>query len=385
MKLMKKYISFVLSAVLVAVIFCGCSVQNADGSDYSDEIIVEQVIIDNISNNSSTDSLVSSTPDDTQNELSVPQSEPQQTSSESVPSDCSHDYAEKIEQNAEFFKAGSKKYVCKNCGDSYTQTYPVEKIKLLAIGNSFSLNSMWNLYDLLKSAGVKEIDIAIMYIGGCSLDKHWECVQKNSTEYQLYRNNSGNWEITNEYTIEQILSEKDWDIISLQQKSEHAGDETKFSNLDNMVNYVSDKCPDSTIVWNMTWAFTNDSIYMPNQHLYNYNDITMYKKIAECAQNKVVPSQRIKGIVPVGTAVMNARTSKLKNMVHQDDGSHLSEGIGYFVGAYTWCGYLTGMPLYDINLFGVSVDVSSNIDVIRESAQNALDKPYEITQSYYTN
>ena len=382
---MKKYISLFLSIALTAALFCGCSVQTADGSDYSDEVIVEQVIIDNTSDNISVNSSVSSTPDYTQNESSAPESVTQQTPSESVPSECAHNYVEQIEQKAELFKAGSKKHTCKSCGDSYTEIYTVEKIKLLAIGNSFSLNSMWNLYDLLKSAGVKEIDIAIMYIGGCSLDKHWECVQKNSTEYQLYRNDSGKWEITNEYTIEKILSEKDWDIISLQQKSEQAGDETKFTNLDNMVNYVSGKCPNATLLWNMTWAFTNDSIYMPNQHLYNYNDITMYNKIAECAQSKVVPNESIKGIVPTGTAVMNARTSKLKNMVHQDDGSHLSEGIGYFVGAYTWCGYLTGMSLYDIELFGVSVDISSNIDVIREAAQNALDKPYEITQSYYTN
>ena len=124
---------------------------------------------------------------------------------------------------------------------------------------------------------------------------------------------------------------------------------------------------------------------MSSQQIYNCDDITMYKKIAECAQNIVAKNGKIKGIVPTGTAVMNARTSKLKNQMHLDDGSHLSEDVGYYVSAFTWFGYLTGMPLYDVNYTSLNPTVNQNMDIFIESAENALENPYKITQSYYTN
>lgn len=370
---MKKIICITLSICLTAIALCGCSKQGTAFSSFSEDVIVEEIIIDNTSSSSEISSNGSITTDNSS-----------ATNSSGVTSGvCSHSYNETVKQTAALFKAGVKKYTCTKCGDSYTKAYPVEKLKILAIGNSFSLNSMWNLYDICKQAGVKQIDIAIMYIGGCSLDKHWEGAQNNSTEYRLYRNNSGKWKITPNYTLEAILKEGGWDIITLQQKSEHAGDNTKFSNLDNMVNYVTDKCPDAKILWNMTWAFTKDSKYMPNQHIYNYDDITMYKKIAECAQNIVLQNKKIHSIVPTGTAVMNARTSGLKNQVHQDDGSHLSEDVGYYVGAFTWFGAITGMSIYDVNYIILNPTVSANMNVFIESAENALKNPYSITPSRY--
>ena len=382
---MKKIISVLLCIALTVLSLCACNSADSSESDYSDTVIVEEVIIKPDETDESTASS-SNIETSSKTEIVSSDSSAEESSSQNTASSCLHNYTDiKIEQTAELFKAGVKRYTCEHCGDSYTAQYPVEKIKILSLGNSYSQNSMWQLYDLCKQAGVKEVDIAIMYIAGCSLDKHWEGVQNNSAEYQLYRNNSGEWEITENYTIEKILAEKDWNIISLQQKSDQAGDETKFTNLDNMVNYVSNVCPDATLLWNMTWPYTNNSKWMSSQQIYNCDDTTMYKKIAECTQNIVAKNEKIKGIVPVGTAVMNARTSKLKAQMHLDDGSHLSEDIGYYVAAYTWLGYLTGMPLYEVNLVGISPTLSKNIGIIRESAENALENPYQITQSYYTD
>lgn len=307
-------------------------------------------------------------------------------SSKIDPKDCYHSYDDgKIITTAKLFEAGEKEYTCTKCGDSYTNTYPVEKIKILAIGNSFSLNTMWNLYDICSAAGVKDIDIAIMYIAGCSLDKHWENAQTNSNEYDLYRNNNGKWVKTPKYTLDAILQE-DWEIISLQNRSEDAGDDTKFSNLDNMLDYVTGKCPDATVLWHMTWAYTNSSKYMSSQHIYNYDENTMYQKIVECTQNIIAKNTRIHSIVPMGTAVMNARTSRLKNNVHnKDDGSHLSEDVGYYVGAITWFIHLTGLSPYDFNYKISAANINQNIDVFVECAENAIKNPYKITQSYYSN
>jgi len=381
---MKKLVCLSLSFCLILTLFCGCNNNNDTQSNYSEVVITEEVVIDNTTNTSNDaqgdDNMSSATDIPSKSEISTSSDD---ISSKTDPQNCSHKYNETIEQTAQLFKAGTKKYSCQNCGDSYTKEYTLEKLKILAIGNSFSLNSMWELYPLLKHAGVKEIDIAIMYIGGCSLDQHWENAQNNSANYQLYRNNSGSWKITDNYSLETILQEGGWDIITLQNKSEHAAEQSMFSNLDNMVNYVNGKCPDAKILWHMTWAFTKDSKYLNTK--YDKDDTLMFKNITDCVQNIVTKNQKIHSIVPVGTAVMNARTSKLSDSVNQEDGSHLSEDIGYYVGAYTWFSAITGMSVYDVDLSAINFGASQNADIICESVQNALNNPYQITQSHYKN
>ena len=45
-------------------------------------------------------------------------------------------------------------------------------LRILAIGNSFSTDSMQYLYQIAKNAGVEEIVLGNLYYGGCSLDEH---------------------------------------------------------------------------------------------------------------------------------------------------------------------------------------------------------------------
>ena len=100
---MKKYISLILSVVLFITLFCGCSAQNDNKSYYSDEIIVEHVIVDQTSSIAST---VTSS-----EKASKPQtqtSSDEQTSSQEKPSECVHEYQEQIKVKAQLFTMGEK-------------------------------------------------------------------------------------------------------------------------------------------------------------------------------------------------------------------------------------------------------------------------------------
>ncbi len=377
---MKKIVCIVLSLCLIMMLFCGCSKQNDIQSIYSEEVITEEIIIDNTTNNSDKvqgDNVSGVT--DIPSTSEVPTSS-DDTSSKTDPKNCSHKYDEQIEQKAELFKAGVKKYTCTNCGDSYTKEYPIEKLKLLSISNSYGKNALWELPAICKQVGVKNVDVAVMYVAGCSLDQHWENIQKGNAVYEVFRNNNGSWTSTPNCTIDSLLSEGDWDVISLQSKSGQAGMSAYFTNLDNVANYVSNKCSNAKILWHMTWAYQKDCQYLSD---YQNDDILMYNKIVECVNSKVIPNTKIHSVVPVGTAVMNARTSKIKDSVHQEDGSHLSEDVGYYIGAFTWFSHLTGMSPYEINLAAINFSASENFDIICESAKNALKDPHKITQSYY--
>ena len=49
-----------------------------------------------------------------------------------------------------------------------------QSVKVLAIGNSFSADAVEEFLDGLSTEGGTEITVANAFIGGCSLEKHWE-------------------------------------------------------------------------------------------------------------------------------------------------------------------------------------------------------------------
>ncbi len=366
------------------MLFCGCSKQNDIQSIYSEEVITEEIIIDNTTNNSDKvqgDNVSGVT--DIPSTSEVPTSS-DDTSSKTDPKNCSHKYEEQIEQKAELFKAGVKKYTCTKCGDSYTEEYPIEKLKLLSISNSYGKNALWELPAICKQAGVKNVDVAVMYIAGCSLDQHWENIQMGNAVYEVFRNNNGSWTSTQNCTIDSLLAEGDWDIITTQNSSGLSGRTDGYKNLNNVADYIKGKCPDSKMVWHLIWGYQNGSKWLTEGN-YNGDEKFMYESIVNCTNDIVIPSGKFDSVAPVGAAIMNARTSKIKDSVHQEDGSHLSEDVGYYIGAFTWFSHLTGMSPYEINLAAINFSASQNADIICESVETALKNPYKITQSNYKN
>ncbi|MBQ8741522.1 MAG: DUF4886 domain-containing protein [Clostridia bacterium] len=392
---MKKIACICLSVCLAMTLLCGCSKQNTK-SNYSDDVVVEEIIVDDTSSGTDESSSNTETPDvpsvdNSSADNSSVDNPSQNTSSKADPVSCSHSYdGGKVEQKAELFKAGTKKYTCTKCGDSYTSSCPVEKIKLLSISNSFGKNALCELPYICEQAGVKEVDIAIMYRSGCSLDQHWTNMQdpdNDANKYTLYRYNSadGKWTWSSDdaeayNTPITTVFEEDWDVIMLQNSPTGAANSQSFTNLSNVINYVSGKCPNAKILWHMTWAYQKDSQYLST---YQNDDILMYDKIIECVKSEVIPNTKIHSVVPVGTAVMNTRTSKLKDRVHLADGLHLSIDVGYYVAAFVWYTHLTGQSFYDFPFKSGYSIVDENIDIIFESAENALSDPYEITSSIY--
>ena len=63
-----------------------------------------------------------------------------------------------------------------------TKEFP-KSLKILAIGNSFSTDSMQYLYQILKDGGVEEITLGNLYYGGCSLDQHYQFGKTDSARY----------------------------------------------------------------------------------------------------------------------------------------------------------------------------------------------------------
>lgn len=255
-------------------------------------------------------------------------------------------------------------------------------LKILAIGNSFSDDTMDYVWQIADSLGVGEVCVGTMYIGGSSLDGHAQNAANDAAAYYYRVNTGGNWVTTMQYKMSDALSSQNWDFVCLQQQSGNSGVESSYTALSALTEYVRTHLPADAytqIVWNMTWAYQSDST---NGDFGKYdNDQTiMYESIVSAVQARVVPLSDIAAVVPCGTAIQNARTSFIGDHLTRD-GYHLDYDIGRYIAGLTLVGKLTGLPLSGAYApDGVDPDQKK---VAIESADNAINTPFAVTNSAY--
>ena len=130
----------------------------------------------------------------------------------------------------------------------------------------------------------------------------------------------------------------------------------------------------------MTWAYQQNSTHQEFVK-YNKNQITMYEAIVEAVKEKVRSNEDISMVIPVGTAIQNARTSFVGDTLTRD-GYHLTYDFGRYVAGLTFVKQLTDLDISNVTFKPTKIDDSYKIIAI-ESAINAVEHPEEITESQY--
>lgn len=260
-------------------------------------------------------------------------------------------------------------------------------LKVLAIGNSFSNDTTEYLFNIAKAEGMTDVVIGRLYIGGCSLETHVNNANTNASAYDYYKNTAGTWDLLQSATMLYALQDEQWDIITLQQNSGNSGQAGTYTPyLEQLITYVNENKtnPNARLVWNMTWAYQKGSTksgFAP----YNNDQMTMYNAILDAVESQVVTNEDIFKIIPVGTAIQNARTSYFGDNLTRDT-YHLND-LGKVIGAYTWYALFTEKPLEAINLEkipGVIYLTDDHKAVILEAVNAAIETPFAVTQSVNT-
>ena len=264
--------------------------------------------------------------------------------------------------------------------DSYDHVSSIRRsLKILAIGNSFSVDAMKNhMYDLLKSADYDQVILGNLYIGGCSLDTHWNNINNSVSAYQYQKNDdNGQWTYTENATAMDALLDENWDVITIQQASPDSGNESTYGNLQNIVNWINTYKTNhnAKVMWHMTWAYQQNSDHSGFAY-YGNNQMTMYNAIVSAVQNKVVNVNGIDEIIPAGTAIQNLRTSGLGDTLTAD-GYHLKDTYGDYTAALTWFRAITGESLDLVTYWPDSV-VDYKADIMQAAAR-AVYAPYEVS------
>lgn len=254
-------------------------------------------------------------------------------------------------------------------------------MKILAVGNSFSDDTMEYVYRIARSAGEGELSLGNLYIGGCSLETHAANARANAAAYEYRTDDAGEWHTQPQFRLGDALSAQEWDVISLQQASPLSGQPQSYEPfLSELIAYVRERAPQAKLVWNMTWAYQADfasETFAP----YGYNQRRMYENILAAVKEKVLPHPEFSAAAPCGTAVQNARTSFLGDALTRD-GFHLSYGVGRYIAGLTFAKTVLGVSPERVSFVPAGVDEAERA-VAAEAAKNACAQPFAVTPSVY--
>ncbi len=210
-------------------------------------------------------------------------------------------------------------------------------MRILSIGNSFSQDAHKWIYPLAKELGV-ELTAVNLYIGGCSLQRHWSNFLSGSVSYDYERNG----EKERRCSLNAALSGEKWDIITLQQVSGDGGrKETYEPYLSSLVHYIRKSQPQAKLYIHQTWAYDEGSSWSGFVH-YGSSVEQMYTALQAAYQSA---AERISAdIIPCGDVMQHLRTYPEFAALTRD-GGHLSYLYGRYAAALTWIYTLTGADI----------------------------------------
>ena len=177
--------------------------------------------------------------------------------------------------------------------------------KVLMIGNSFSICLLQHLPQVAADRGV-ELDLASLYIGGCSLKRHWENVGKDGDKefkpYLFGRNRFGKFTQGKANVCEALRMAK-WDIVTIQQASHESWKpETYHPYGDRLIAKIRELAPQAKIVVQETWSYTPWDKRLAK---WGIDQNGMYAKLHEAYGT--FAKEKGLSVIPFGTAVQEWR------------------------------------------------------------------------------
>lgn len=251
-----------------------------------------------------------------------------------------------------------------------------DTLRILAIGNSFSVNAIeQNLHGIADADGRCAI-IGNMYIGGCSLERHFQNSSVDAPAYSYRKINAyGVRTVQGGVSISQALADEKWDVITFQQASHFSGkSETYEPYLTSLIQYVKARVPMARIYFHQTWAYAATSGHKAFPD-YGSNQENMYNLIA-FASGKACREHYLT-VIPAGTAIQNIRGTFVGDKVNVPDGFHLN-ALGCYTAACTWYETLFGKNVVG-NSFVPQFITAEERQAAQKSAHAAVRKPYKTT------
>ena len=253
-------------------------------------------------------------------------------------------------------------------------------LRVLCIGNSFSLDGSTLLPQLLVDAGVstRKFQIYAAVYAGASLE-YWDNMRASDAPLPYIYNMGGSlFKLENkQWTLRTLLQNQPWDVVVIQQASPQSNKPNSYQPYISRLNeYIHQECLNKQVrvAWQLTWSYPETATSGPI-------DEEGWREIAMIANQKCHDAG-ISTIIPSGTAIQNARTTSLgqdSNALTRD-GLHLTLGVGRYIAAMSWYESIC-RPIFGKSIIGTPVSkVIKDYDRGKEGFQEVTDENYSICQ-----
>ena len=200
--------------------------------------------------------------------------------------------------------------------------------KILVIGNSFGEDSTRYLYGIARAAK-NEVKIAMLYIGGCSLYRHYRNMisEERAYAYQINGMHSGLF-----VSLKEALLSDEWDYVVTQQCSPHSGSiETYYPYVTELAAYVRRLAPAAKLYLQMTWSFAEGCTRFQKTAFENREQMI---PAIRAAYQKAAEDIQADGIIPALDAMC-----KLYDVIGEEtyrDGFHCNLGVTRYMISCLW-------------------------------------------------
>ena len=185
-----------------------------------------------------------------------------------------------------------------------TAAEQTKKLKVLMIGNSFSVCVGDDLYRIVKATPDCKLLLTSAYIGGCTLQRHWECIEKAEKDANYKPYHVRTWDTDKKKTVGKRdnvnnLLKEEWDIITIQQGSAQSWD-FKFYEpwAGKLIDHIRKHAPKAEIVIQQTWSYRIDDGRLRR---WKITQTEMYEKLVK-AYRTLAEKYKFR-VIPMGDAV----------------------------------------------------------------------------------
>lgn len=222
--------------------------------------------------------------------------------------------------------------------------------KILTIGNSFSTDAMRYFYGIARACG-KDIKAVNLYIGGCSLYRHYRNMlsEENAYEYQIDGISTGIF-----VSLKQALLSDEWDVVVLQQSSPKSGEyDTYQPFLSALSEYVKKLAPKAKQYIHETWSFAEGAPRFKLTPFAGRDD--MIPRVRD-AYHRAAEDIAADGLIP-SLEAMCRLYDEIGERTYRD-GFHSNLGITRYMLGCLWCIAILEIDVRDNSFRDFDIEVT---------------------------
>ena len=242
-------------------------------------------------------------------------------------------------------------------------------LKVLMVGNSFSISCLRHLPNVAKASGCR-LDLASIYIGGCSLERHCRNIDAATTKpgfrpYRFDRVVDGRRVVEKgSANITDALAMDKWDIVTIQQASHFSWDKASYHPWgDRLVAKIRELAPQAKILVQETWSYPP---WDKRLKKFGFDQAEMYLRL-HGAYGEFAAKYGF-GIIPVGTA---AERCPDRNSLFTKPDFHFNHDEGEYLQALVWTAKLFGVDVSKCAYRPPKL-AAARADVIKSAAMSAV-------------